>query len=178
MGERLKLKYLCYLTLSALMVLCCVGCQHVSHQPVSPAVGSAAGYEQAETADIAKHIATNTYSPYPEIQSYEKDLFTSINQRWFELIDVRSLNTSQIGHVDVRFDLHADGTVTDVEMVTNTMSHVYGTLCVKAVADLAPYPKWSDQMRSRIGQDDNLFSVTFYYEGAAGNKQGMPKGPP
>jgi hypothetical protein len=54
--------------------------------------------------------------------------------------------------IQVRFILHQDGSVSDIVISGDTSAPV-APMCIKAIKDCSPFPKWPDKMRSIVGKD-------------------------
>lgn len=93
---------------------------------------------------------------------YDAMLVEAISQRWFTLLDQRDYASDSRGKVVLRFQLHPDGRVSDMNEAQNTSSEVLGLICRKAVLDPQPYPAWPAEMRRLAGEVRNI-QFTFYY---------------
>ena len=94
--------------------------------------------------------------------AYDKALVDAIASRWYTLLDERDYASDSRGKVVLRFRLHYDGRVSDVDMAENTAGEVLGLLCQKAVQDPAPFAAWPSDMRRTLGDIRNI-QFTFYY---------------
>ena len=63
----------------------------------------------------------------------------------------------------IRFRLHADGTITEMNFVENTVDLALGLVCQSAIRDGAPYSPWPIDMRRKIGAEYREVVFTFYY---------------
>ena len=94
--------------------------------------------------------------------AYDAALVEAISQRWFTLLDQRDYASDSRGKVVLRFVLHYDGRVTDMDMTENAAGEVLGLICQKAVLDPAPFAAWPSDMRRTLG-DVRHIQFTFYY---------------
>ncbi len=94
--------------------------------------------------------------------AYDAALVEAISQRWYTLLDERDYASDSRGKVVLRFCLHYDGRVTQMNMPENTAGEVLGLLCQKAVLDPAPFAAWPSDMRRTLGDIRNI-QFTFYY---------------
>jgi hypothetical protein len=97
----------------------------------------------------------------PELQDYDQKLVSSIENRWYELMDKSQYDVSDNEKIVARFKLHQDGTVSDIKTSGNTNA-LAAPLCIQAIQDCSPFPKWPDKMRSIVGQDYRDIDFTFY----------------
>src|SRR5512133_499914 len=66
--------------------------------------------------------------------AYQQSLVAAIVQRWYDLLDERAYTMENGGKVVVNFSVHYDGTVTGVNIGSNsTGAEVLGYVCVKSV---------------------------------------------
>jgi outer membrane biosynthesis protein TonB len=93
---------------------------------------------------------------------YDNALVQAISQRWFALLDQRDYASDSVGKVVLRFVLHYDGRVTEMDMPENNAGEVLGLICQKAVLDPAPFAAWPSDMRRTLG-DVRHIQFTFYY---------------
>ena len=94
--------------------------------------------------------------------AYDAALVEAISQRWFTLLDERDYASDSRGKVVLKFCLHYDGRITDMNMAENSAGEVLGFICQKAVLDPAPFAAWPSDMRRTLGDIRNI-QFTFYY---------------
>ena len=94
--------------------------------------------------------------------AYDAALVEAISGRWYTLLDEREYAADSRGKVVLRFCLHHDGRVTDMNVGDNSAGEVLGLLCQKAVLDPAPFAAWPSDMRRTLGDTRNI-QFTFYY---------------
>jgi len=75
------------------------------------------------------------------------------------------------GKVVVEFRLHPDGRVTDLNIVQNEMSDLFGLICAQAIRQLAPCRTWPLEMRRDIPKEYRDVTFTFYYGMAVKSKK-------
>jgi hypothetical protein len=95
--------------------------------------------------------------------AYDSALVEAISQRWYTLLDQRDYASDSTGKVVLRFCLHYDGRITDMNMAENTAGEVLGLICQKAVLDPAPFAPWPSDMRRTMGDTRNIQFTFFYY---------------
>jgi hypothetical protein len=91
---------------------------------------------------------------------YDREFIDAVQTRWYQLLENRSPGT---GKVVVEFRLHPDGRVTDLNIVQNEMSDLFGLLCAQAIREPSPYLPWPIEMRRDIPKDYRDVTFTFFY---------------
>jgi hypothetical protein len=94
--------------------------------------------------------------------AYDAAFIAAVQQRWYDLLD-SSHFTQQSGKVVLEFRLMYDGRITDMKVNGNDVGELLGLLCQRAVLDPAPYAKWPEDMRRKIGQNYREVTFTFFY---------------
>ena len=95
--------------------------------------------------------------------SYDEQFIEAVTQRWYDLLDSRQFALDRTGKVVVRFHLNYDGTITDMQVLDNSVGVLLGTLCEDAINDPSPYAPWPEDMRRMIGANYREITFTFYY---------------
>lgn len=95
--------------------------------------------------------------------AYDRAFIDAVASRWYDLLDNMSYDGYRRGVVVVQFNLNYDGRITNMQIVENTVSGTLALLCEKAVADPAPFEKWSREMRLTIGKDSREIKFKFFY---------------
>jgi outer membrane biosynthesis protein TonB len=95
--------------------------------------------------------------------AYDAALVEAISRRWYSLLDERSYASDSRGKVVLRFQLHYDGRITDMDIAENSSTEMLGLICQKAVMDPAPFAAWPAEMRRLLGEIRNI-QFTFYYQ--------------
>jgi hypothetical protein len=93
---------------------------------------------------------------------YDAKLVAAITQRWYDLLDSQRFALDRTGKVVLHFRLHYDGTVTDMNVTQNSVGELLGYVCQEAVNDPAPFEKWPNEMRFKLGDSQDI-QFTFYY---------------
>lgn len=92
---------------------------------------------------------------------YDRDLIEAIRTRWEQLLADRQ--ATSLGKVRLEFKLHADGTISDMQMTQNEVTDLLGIICQQAVMDPAPFKPWPEKMRQQL-RDPRDITFTFFYE--------------
>jgi hypothetical protein len=85
----------------------------------------------------------------PECRAYTEKFMTTISQ------GVRAYDATKVPHdtmIVARFKLHQDGSVSDIVISGNTNAPV-APLCIRAIKDSSPFPKWPSKMRPIVGRE-------------------------
>lgn len=96
--------------------------------------------------------------------NYDSVFISTVQARWYQLLDGNQYIQDRRGKVTVTFRLHYDGRISQMEMVENTVGDMLALLCQKSLLDPAPFPKWPREMRQLVGSDYREVKFTFYYE--------------
>ena len=109
-----------------------------------------------------RHMLASLDTKATPFGAYDAALVEAISQRWFTLLDEREYASDSRGKVVLRFRLHYDGRVTDMNVAENTVGEMLGLICQKAVLDPAPFGAWPSDMRRTLGNTRNI-QFTFHY---------------
>ena len=93
---------------------------------------------------------------------YDQSMIAAVQARWYALLD-GNYAFERSGKVTVRFLLHSDGTVSDLQNVEQTVGESLSFKCEAAVLGAAAFDRWPTDMRSAIGKDTREVTFTFYY---------------
>jgi hypothetical protein len=93
---------------------------------------------------------------------YIQRMVTAVQTHWYQLLESQSPDIT--GKVVLRFQLHPDGSVTDMQMVQNEVGPLLEATCERAVLDPMPYGKWTHDMRLSLPSDSYQITFTFYYD--------------
>jgi hypothetical protein len=94
---------------------------------------------------------------------YDAKVIQAVQERWDMLLENRLWARDHFGKVSVRFQLHSDGTVTQMDLTENTVDLSLALLCQSAIRDNAPYDPWPDDMKRKVGASYREITFTFYY---------------
>jgi hypothetical protein len=95
--------------------------------------------------------------------AYDLAVVLAVQRRWYDLLDSRGWAADRTGKVSIRFHLNADGTVTEMKFMENTVDLALGMLCQSAIKDPSPFASWPSDMRRAIGANFREVTFTFYY---------------
>ncbi|HEX3855854.1 MAG TPA: hypothetical protein VHY30_00990 [Verrucomicrobiae bacterium] len=85
----------------------------------------------------------------PKCRAY-LDKYTSAISAKFSDSDTKSSPHDTI--ITAKFNLHQNGDVSDITVSGNTNSPA-ASICIKAIRECSPFPKWPDKMRLIVGKD-------------------------
>ena len=95
--------------------------------------------------------------------AYDEAIVEAIQQHWDDLLDSRQFALDRSGKVTLRFHLNYDGTVSDMQVLENTVGEMLGYVCQQAINEPSPFAKWPPDMRRMVGQNYREITFTFYY---------------
>ena len=110
------------------------------------------------TLDISSFDVRAT--PFGDYDAY---LVSLIAHRWYSLLDQQSFASDGYGKVVLDFNMHSDGSVTDMKITEHTVGEGLALLCQFAVVQQSPYKHWSIEMRRMFGESRHI-QFTFHYE--------------
>ena len=94
---------------------------------------------------------------------YDAELIQAVQQCWYNILD-ETTSPTRPGKVEVEFQLHSDGYVTDVKVMESDVGELHSLFCQTAIQKPAPFKRWPDGMRKEIGRDYRQLKFTFFYE--------------
>jgi outer membrane biosynthesis protein TonB len=93
---------------------------------------------------------------------YDRRFIDAVTQRWYDLLDSQKFAQDRSGKVTLRFHLNYDGTVSNMEVLENTVGDLLGYVCQEAVTD-PTFEPWPSDMRRMVGANFREIVFTFYY---------------
>ncbi len=110
-----------------------------------------------------RHIVSSLDAKATPFGDYDRKFIDAVTDRWYGLLDSQKFALDRNGKVTLRFHLNYDGTITDVQIVENTVGDLLGYVCRNAVTDPAPFEPWPSDMRRMVGANFREITFTFYY---------------
>lgn len=98
------------------------------------------------------------------LAAYDRFLADAVKARWYDLIEGYPEPDIVAGKVVIRFKLHSDGQVSDLDVQEATVPPAFVLLCEKAIRDPAPFGKWPSEIRLAFGEDERNITFIFYYK--------------
>jgi hypothetical protein len=93
---------------------------------------------------------------------YDERFVETVSQNWWNLLDSRQFALDRTGKVVLLFRLNYDGSISNLRFAENTVGDLLGYVCEKAVLDGAPYERWTEDMRLKLGDFTDV-QFTFEY---------------
>ena len=94
---------------------------------------------------------------------YDAAFVRAVAERWYALLEAKRYAGYQRGRVVLRFVLHSDGRVTDLQVIESTVGLDLSLICEMAVLDPAPYAPWPWELRRLVEGGQRRVQFTFYY---------------
>ncbi len=94
---------------------------------------------------------------------YDAKVIQAIQQRWFSILGAMPTARNARGKVVLKFDMRPDGSVTDLDIVEDTVGVIQSLVCQKAISEPAPFGPWPDDMKRMIGTDRREVRFSFFY---------------
>lgn len=98
----------------------------------------------------------------PETNAYDQRLVTLVKEKWYNLVEQRTVIAT--GCIVVEFDLHANGTVSDLAVINQTVDDTLASLCLRAIQEIAPFAPWPAELRKEIKSQQRVVRFTFNYD--------------
>lgn len=100
--------------------------------------------------------------------AYDAAFIAAVQQHWYDLLDSMNFSYDRHGYVVLQFHLNYDGTITDMQVVDDTvdptLDGVMGFLCQRAVNEPAPFERWPREMRLQTDKNYREIQFTFFYD--------------
>ncbi len=120
------------------------------HGPLISSTGSA-----SRTGRLAIDATFNQFG------EYEQQFYAAVQVGWYREIDFfQPIDTS--ARVAIRFTMHSDGTIQDVESTETTASKMATLICENAIIKRSPFRPWTKEMVEIFGKARTL-QVVFHY---------------
>src|SRR5262245_47697198 len=119
-------------------------------------VPASAGWAaRAGTNRLPPGIVSPQPFPFP---AYDQSVVKSVYGRWRELLNDAP---PAKGAVVAEFVLHEDGSISRLRLVSSDVSPRLDEICQQAILEMAPFPKWTPEMRAEIGADFRVIRIKF-----------------
>jgi protein TonB len=92
---------------------------------------------------------------------YKQRIYEIVGSYWYPQID-KAFGTIGVGGVSIRFTIHKDGTLSDVQVTNGDNQMILRNISVGALRSPAPFPPFPDELVKEIGDnytDEFSFSV-------------------
>jgi hypothetical protein len=102
-----------------------------------------------------------------ELGDYDYALVAAVTTHWYNLLDQARFSFERHGRIVVTFRLKFDGTVSDVEVVENTVDEnlngMFGIICTQSIRGPSPYERWPRSMRNKLEKEYRELRFAFLY---------------
>lgn len=112
-----------------------------------------------DTNNFTNHVATCN-SPF---KGYDMAIVNQVQKDWKAKLDAGHFAANSTGRVETKFTIHYDGTVTDCEVTSNTVSQVLAYICLQTLQELPKFKPFPSDMRRIVGANQRVVTFTFYY---------------
>jgi len=134
------------------------------------------------TLDGKPSLGISGFEPkWANFGRYLQTFADTVQLRWEYLNDKSSVHPPSGTKISVRFRIDSEGKIT--EIIDTDVNGANGgaqatRICVSAIADGAPYVKWTDAMIAKLGYSQEM-TLTFFYGGQQPKKseRGADKNP-
>ena len=94
-------------------------------------------------------------------KNYDVTIRDSIMHRWGALLETNK--TNRVGKVILQFHLNVDGTISDINVLEDSVGDEQVAICHRAVSSSAPFPHWPVDMLRMVGENYRVLTFTFNY---------------
>ncbi|HXB58629.1 MAG TPA: hypothetical protein VNU95_03650 [Candidatus Acidoferrales bacterium] len=94
---------------------------------------------------------------------YDERFAETVDQNWYNLLDSQKFALDRTGKVVLLFRLNEDGSISQMRFADNSVGDLLGYVCEKAVLDGAPYERWTEDMRLKLGDHIDVIYTFGYY---------------
>lgn len=95
---------------------------------------------------------------------YDERFVEAVSQNWWNLLESQKFSLDRTGKVVLTFRLNYDGTISQMKFAENNVGDLLGYVCEKAILDGAPYERWTEDMRMKLGDSKDIQFTFDYYE--------------
>ncbi len=100
----------------------------------------------------------------PLFADYDKKMISQVNVAWDWILDGSFPSSSWTGKIVVRFVLHPDGSVSDINAVSTNAPSAQRFQCEAAILRASPFGSWPIEARKTIGKEWRPITFTFQYQ--------------
>lgn len=94
---------------------------------------------------------------------YNYRMVQNVQNHWYQLLDDRRFSQERSGKVEVKFTLHADGTVSQLKVISSDVGESLSLLCRLAIDQAQSFGPWPTELRLLMGRDTTEVTFTFNY---------------
>jgi hypothetical protein len=136
------------------------GCSSPSNH--TPTLQTNTNLPSAKDDPYSKLMLAAGPSKFP---SYDREFIDSVRSGWYQALNMLPQSTDwPKGKVALEFHLHADGRITDIKVIENTVGQILGLTAQRAILNAAPYESWSATMRHQVKAEYRVMEFNFYYD--------------
>jgi hypothetical protein len=126
------------------------------------------GQQMKQEGGVQRHLEISSLDAKATTYGvYDAALIDAVSQSWYHLLDQTRYASDTQGKVVIQFNLHSDGSVTDLKIAGDTADGVPGgiwaMICQAAIENAAPFARWPGDMLHEIGSNFREVRFTFYY---------------
>jgi hypothetical protein len=94
---------------------------------------------------------------------YDERFAEAVQQNWYNLLDSQKFSLDRTGKAVLLFRLNYDGSISQMRFEENGVGDLLGYVCEKAILDGAPYERWTEDMRLKLGDHIDVIYTFDYY---------------
>jgi hypothetical protein len=94
---------------------------------------------------------------------YDQKMIAAVQERWYRMLEDGQYQFERVGTVTVKFTLHDDGSVSDLETASSDVGDSLSFKCEASILGAASFGKWPLDMRSINHGGTRPITFTFHY---------------
>ena len=94
---------------------------------------------------------------------YDLRMVAAVQERWWALLEERRFSLERTGKVVLRFNLHGDGTISQLKTVQSDVGETLGFTCEAALMGASPFGRWPTVLKAQaLDPREITFTFTYY----------------
>lgn len=94
---------------------------------------------------------------------YDLRMVAAVQERWWAMLEERRFSLERTGKVVLRFNLHGDGTISQLQTLQSDVGETLGFTCEAALMGASPFGRWPSVLRAQaLDPREITFTFTYY----------------
>jgi hypothetical protein len=94
---------------------------------------------------------------------YDLRMVAAVQERWWALLEERRYSLERTGKVVLKFNLHGDGTISQLQTVQTDVGETLGFTCEAALLGASPFGRWPTVLKAQaLDPREITFTFTYY----------------
>lgn len=131
---------------------------------VMPTRGAIVGERMRQDGNVQRMAVESSLDVKASpLGDYHYQMVLAVQRHWYRLLEERRFAGERIGKVVIAFELHSDGTITQLKTKDSDVGELLSFLCELSVMRPAPFGRWPAEIRRMVGSDVIPVTFTFNY---------------